>query len=189
MTADFDYDAVAKEVLTSNNGALPDAVFVLGGPSNVLGMQNALSANGYLGLFTNQIEYSPNLVAPAVNAIVYTQTAPTETVVANKAMQQLVTDVKKVAPDQPIDQSVLAGYWSADLFLAAVQKAGKNLTSASLEKAANTKFTYEVEDTVGPTTFPAAHSLPTPCGALVSSNGTAYAVKVPYTCGRVVKIK
>jgi ABC-type branched-subunit amino acid transport system substrate-binding protein len=187
--ATADYDAVAKEVLTSNNGTLPDAVFVLGGPSNVLGMQQALSANGYLGFFTNQIEYSPNLVAPAVNAIVYTQTAPTETVVANKAMQQLVTDVKKVAPDQPIDQSVLAGYWSADLFLAAVQKAGKNLTSASLEKAANTKFTYEVEDTVGPTTFPAAHSLPTPCGALVSSNGTAYAVKVPYTCGRVVPIK
>ena len=74
-----DYDAVAKEVLTSNNGTLPDAVFVLGGPSNVLGMQQALSANGYLGLFTNQIQYSPNLVAPAVSAFVYTQTAPTET--------------------------------------------------------------------------------------------------------------
>jgi hypothetical protein len=84
---------------------------------------------------------------------------------------------------------VIAGYWSADLFLAAVQKAGKNLTTASLMKAANTKFTYEVADTVGPTTFPRAHSLPTPCGALVSSNGTAYAVKVPYACGRVVPVK
>jgi hypothetical protein len=46
-----------------------------------------------------------------------------------------------------------------------------------------------VADTVGPTVFPAAHTLPTPCGALVSSTGTAYAVKVPYTCGRVVAIK
>jgi hypothetical protein len=104
-------------------------------------------------------------------------------------MQQLVTDVQKVAPGTPIDQSVVAGYWSADLFLAAVQKAGKKLTPAALVKAANAKFTYEVENTVGPTTFPAAHSLPTPCGALVVSNGTAYAVKVPYTCGRVVPIK
>jgi hypothetical protein len=104
-------------------------------------------------------------------------------------MQQLVADVQKIAPDQPIDQGVIAGYWSADLFLAAVQKAGKNLTSASLVKAANTKFTYQVTDTVGPTTFPGAHSLPTPCGALVSSNGTAYAVKVPYSCGRVVPLK
>jgi hypothetical protein len=184
-----DYNAVAKEVLASKQGTSPDAVFVLGSASNVVGMQQALTANGFLGLFTNQIQYSPNLVAPAVGAIVYTQTAPTETVTANAAMQQLVTDVQKVAPDQPIDQSVLAGYWSADLFLAAVQKAGKRLTTASLEKAANKKFTYVVPDTVGPTTFPAAHSLPTPCGALVSSSGTAYVVKVPYTCGRVVPIK
>jgi branched-chain amino acid transport system substrate-binding protein len=184
-----DYNAVAKEVLASNNGVPPDAVFVLGGTSNVLGMQQALIANGFLGLFTNQIEYSPNLVATAVSAIVYTQTAPTETVTANAAMQQVVLDVQKVAPGHPIDQSVLAGYWSADLFLAAVQKAGRHLTVASLEKAANAKFTYEVADTVGPTRFPAAHSLPTPCGALVSSHGTAYTVKVPYTCGRVVPIK
>jgi hypothetical protein len=184
-----DYNAVAKEVLASNNGKSPDAVFVLGGASNVLGMQQALAANGYLGLFTNEIEYSPYLVAPAVGAMVYTQTAPTETVTVNAAMQQLVRDVQKVAPGQPIDQSVLAGYWSADLFLAAVQKAGRHLTVASLEKAANVKFTYEVADTVGPTRFPAAHSLPTPCGALVSSSGTAYAVTVPYKCGRVVPIK
>ena len=57
-------------------------------------------------------------------------------------MPQLVADVQKVAPDQPIDQSVIAGYWSADLFLAAVKKAGKNLTAASLLKAANHNFTY-----------------------------------------------
>ena len=184
-----DYDAVAKAVVTSNNGGIPDAVFVVGVPSNVFGMQQALTANGYLGLFTNQIQYAPNLVAPAVSAYVLTQTAPVESAADNPAMQQLVADVQKVAPDQPIDQAVVAGYWSADLFLAAVQKAGKKLTTASLERAANTNFRYEVAETVGPTTFPAAHSLPTPCGALVSSTGTAYAVKVPYTCGRVVPIK
>jgi hypothetical protein len=184
-----DYNAVAKEVMASNNGNIPDAIFVLGGASNVLGMQQALTTNGYLGLFTNQIEYAPDLVAPAVGAIVLTQTAPVETAGENPAMQQLVADVQKVAPGTPVDQSVIAGYWSADLFLAAVQKAGKKLTPASLVKATNTKFTYEVENTVGPTTFPAAHSVPTPCGALVASNGTAYAVKAPYTCGRVVPIK
>ena len=184
-----DDDAVAKEVLTSNNGGIPDAVFVLGGPSNVLGMQQALTANGYLGLFTNQIQYAPNLVAPAVSTFVLTPTAPLETAPQNPAVQQLIADVQKVAPDQPIDQAVVAGYWSADLFLAAVRKAGKQLTPTALERAANTRFTYQVANTVGPTTFPAAHSLPTPCGALVSSNGTAYAVAVPYTCGRVVPIK
>jgi ABC-type branched-subunit amino acid transport system substrate-binding protein len=182
-----DYGPAAQAVLTSNAGKAPDAVFVLGGTSNVLGMQQALTAANFAGTVTNQIEYAPNLVAPAVNATVFTQTAPVETA-DNAAMKQLVADVQKVAPDQPIDQSVVAGYWSADLFLAALQKAGKKLTSAALVKAANAKFTYEVADTVGPTTFPAAHSLPTPCGALVTSNGTAYAVKVPYTCGRVVPV-
>jgi branched-chain amino acid transport system substrate-binding protein len=184
-----DYNAVATEVLASNAGKSPDAVFVVGNVSNVLGMQLALGAAGFLGLFTNQIEYGPNFVAPANGAIVMTQTAPTESAPSNPAMAQLVADVQKVAPGLPIDQSVIAGYWSADLFLAAVQKAGKKLTSAALVKAANDKFTYKVANTVGPTTFPAAHSRPTPCGALVASNGTAYAVKVPYTCGRVVPVE
>jgi branched-chain amino acid transport system substrate-binding protein len=184
-----DYTAVAKEVVTSNKGTTPNVVFVVGNASNVFGMQQALVAAGYSGPITNRIQYSPNLVAPATGVFVPTQTAPLETAADNPAMKQLVDDVQKVAPDQPIDQSVVAGYWSADLFLAAVQKAGKDLTPASLERAANAKFTYEVDKTVGPTTFPAAHSLPTPCGALVQSNGTAYVVKVPYTCGRVVKIK
>ena len=113
--------------------------------------------------------YGPNLVAPAVGSMVMTPTAPVESAATNPAMAQLVADVQKVAPGQPIDQSVVAGYWSADLFLAAVQKAGKQLTAASLVKAANRKFTYEVADTVGPITFPAAHSVPAPCGALVAS--------------------
>lgn len=189
VPATADYGAVAKAVLSSNDGHAPDAIFLLGGPSNVVGMEQAITASGYLGLVTNQIQYAPNLVAPAVNALVFTQTAPTESAASNAAMQQLVADVQKIAPDQPIDPGVIAGYWSADLFLAAVRKAGKQLTTGSLLRAANRKFTYQVADTVGPTTFPGAHALPTPCGALVSSNGTAYAVKVPYSCGRVVPIK
>jgi ABC-type branched-subunit amino acid transport system substrate-binding protein len=187
--ATADYNAIAREVVTSNGGSIPNAVFVVGGPSNVYGMQQALSANGYLGLFTNRIGYAPNLVAPAASTVVFTQTAPTESASTNAAMQQLVDDVHRIAPDQPIDQGVIAGYWSADLFLAALQKAGKNLTPATLVSAANRKFTYEVPNTVGPTTFPAAHAVPTPCGALVASDGSTYSVKVPYTCGRVVRVK
>ena len=79
-------------------------------------------------------------------------------------MKQLVADVQKVAPDQPIDQSVVAGYWSADLFLAAVQKAGKNLTSHRSRRPPTTSSRTRSPNTVGPTTFPAAHYAPTPCG-------------------------
>ena len=189
LPATLDYDAVAKEVLASNAGQPPDSVFVVGNVSNVLGMQNALRANSFLGVITNPLLYGPNLVAPAIGSMVLSQTAPVESAATNPAMAQLVADVQKVAPDQPVDQSVIVGYWSADLFLAAVQKAGKQLTTASLLKAANRKFTYQVANTVGPITFPAAHSVPAPCGALVASNGTAYEVKVPYTCSRLVPVK
>jgi ABC-type branched-subunit amino acid transport system substrate-binding protein len=184
-----DYGAIATAVVTSNNGKAPDAVFVVGGTSSVLGMQQALVAGAYPGVVTNQIQYDPGLVAPSIGVFVPTQTAPVESQADNPAMKQLVADVQKVAPDQPIDQSVIAGYWSADLFLTALKKAGKKPTPAVLAKVANSNFTYRVPNTVGPTTFPAAHSVPTPCGALVQSSGTDYAVKVPYTCGRVVPIK
>jgi ABC-type branched-subunit amino acid transport system substrate-binding protein len=184
-----DENAVAQEIVTSNSGTIPDAVFVVGNPSNVLGMQQALGANGFLGFFTNRIQYAPNFVAPAINAFVLTQTAPVESASTNPAMQQLIADVQRIAPQQPIDPAVVAGYWSADLFLAAVERAGRQLTPAALVKAANTKFEYVVPDTVGPTSFPSGHAVPTPCGALVTSNGTAFSVKVPYTCGRVIQVE
>ena len=164
-------------------------MFVVGNVSNVLGMQNALRANGFLGVFTNQIMYGPNLVAPAVGSVVMTQTAPVESAATNPAMAQLVADVQKVAPgraDRPVgDRGLLVGRPLPGRGAEGGQAAHRRVAGEGGEH----KFTYEVPDTVGPTTFPAAHSVPTPCGALVASNGTAYEVKVPYTCGRVVKVK
>jgi ABC-type branched-subunit amino acid transport system substrate-binding protein len=189
LPATADFGALTQDILAGNGGKYPDAIFVVGNISNVLGVQQALSSTGFLGLLTTQLMYAPNLVAPAVGTYVMVQTAPTESAATNPAVAQMIADVQNAAPGTPITQAVAAGYWSADLFLAAVKKAGKNLTPASLVKAANAKFTYEVAGTVGPTTFPAAHSAPTPCGALVTSNGTAYSVKVPYTCGAVVPVK
>ena len=153
-------------------------------------MQQALIANGYLGLFTNQIQYAPNLVAPAVERVrPDADRAGRERGRPTRRCSSSSPTCRRSRPDQPIDQSVIAGYWSADLFLAAVQKAGQEPHARVARTRRQPKFTYEVPNTVGPTVFPAAHSMPTPCGALVSSNGTAYAVKVPYTCGRVVPIR
>ncbi len=184
-----DYAGLASAVLGANGGKPPDVVFVVGGYSNVVEMQKALRDGGYLGLFTDAIEYDPDLVASSTASAVMIQTAAVETASTNPAMQQLVTDVHAVAPDLPIDQSVVAGYWSADMFIAAVKRAGKNLTVAGLLKKANKGFTYTVPNTVGPTKFPAAHNEATPCGSLVHSDGSAYTVLVPYTCGKVVKVK
>jgi ABC-type branched-subunit amino acid transport system substrate-binding protein len=184
-----DYVGLATTVMTANAGKPPDVVFVVGGYSNVVETQNALRAGGYTGMFTDTIEYDPDLVVSSSTTAVMVQTAAVETAATNPAMQQLSTDVHAVAPEAPIDQSVVAGYWSADMFIAAVKRAGKNLTVERFLQQANKDFTYKVPNTVGPTKFPAAHNEPTPCGSLVRSDGSAYTVAVPYTCGKVVKVK
>ena len=183
-----DYDALAKQLLTVNGGAAPDVVFVAASYANVAQLRQALRNNGYAGVFTDTVEYEPDLVAAATGALVLVPTAAVETAATNPAMQQLVVDVSAVAPGHPIDQSTVAGYWSADLLIAAVERAGPKLTPDRLVRRANAKFTYRVKDTVGPVRFPAAHDEPAPCGTLVQGTGSTYAVAVPYRCGKVVDV-
>jgi ABC-type branched-subunit amino acid transport system substrate-binding protein len=183
-----DYGALAAGVMNAAAGTPPDAVFLVGRYPNVVLTKKALRDLGFAGLFTDAIEYDPALVAAAQDSSVMVQTAALETAATNPSLQQLIADVRAIAPDRPIDQSVTAGYWSADLFIAAVERAGKNLTVAKLVETANAGFTYRVPDTVGPTKFPRAHDAPTPCGSLVRSEGAAFGVQVPYTCGKVVRV-
>ncbi|MET0627331.1 MAG: ABC transporter substrate-binding protein [Acidimicrobiia bacterium] len=183
-----DYAALAQAVLTSNAGGAPDAVFVMASYANVAQLHQAMKAAGYLGQFTNTVEYEPDLVAAATGSLVLLPTAAVESASTNPPMAQLVADVTAIAPGVPIDQSVVAGYWSADLLVAAVQRAGRNLTPESLVAKANKKFTYRVKGAVGPVPFPTAHDEPAPCGSLVVSSGTAYAVAQPYRCGKVVDV-
>ena len=184
-----DYGPLAQGVLTANAGKPPDAVFAVGSPSNLVLLQRALRVAGYLGIFTDTDEYDPELVTSSIGTSVELPTAPVESAANIPAMQQLVTDVQAVAPGVAIDQSILAGYFAADLFVAAVKRAGKNLTVERFQQKANDKFTYQVTGTVGPTKFPAAHNAPTPCGSLVRSDGLAYREVVPYSCGKIVKVK
>jgi hypothetical protein len=104
------------------------------------------------------------------------------------ANRRMVADVKAVKPDQAITPAVAAGYWSADLFVAALRKAGKHLTVARFLAAANRGFRHSVPGTVGPTSWPAMHDQGVPCGALVQSDGTRYLLAVPYACGKPVKV-
>jgi hypothetical protein len=183
------YDALGATILAANGGKAPDAVFVVASYSTVVLLQRTLRIAGFGGIFTDTNEYDPDLVSSATSTSVLLQTAPIEAAANNTAMQQLVTDVRAVDPSIPIDQGVVAGYVAADMFVAAVRRAGKDLTLERFLDRANKGFTYELDGAVGPTTFPADHNAPTPCGSLVRSDGGAYQVVVPYSCGRVVKVK
>ena len=61
-------------------------------------------------------------------------------------------NIKKVS-SAPIGQGTLGGYFSADVFIAAVKKAGKNLTPESFAKVIE-KFTYQIDGVIGPTKYP-----------------------------------
>ncbi|MFN8027730.1 MAG: ABC transporter substrate-binding protein [Acidimicrobiia bacterium] len=135
---------------------------------------------------TTQAFYRPENPALAGGLTVLLPYAPPEQ--ATAANKVLAADVERFAPGTKLTANVIAGYWAADEFVAALTKAGKGATAAKLAKTLRT-FTYTVKDTVGPTTFPGAHAQPSPCGALVQSDGTGYLPAVTYRCGNPVKVK
>ena len=59
---------------------------------------------------------------------------------------------------------------------------GKDLTVENFQKAAN-DMTYKRKGLVGPTPL-GDKPRPSPCGTLVTSNGTGYDVSVPYFCAK-----
>jgi ABC-type branched-subunit amino acid transport system substrate-binding protein len=184
-----DYSPYVTALMTANNGKPVDAVFVVTSFSNVLGLSKALLTAGFEGILTNAVAYDPRIVSAATGQTVFTQFSLPEAAPDNANMQQVVDTLKKYLPsDQAITQGVLAGYFSADFFVKAVKKAGKNLTPESLQKS-TAKMTYEIEDVVGPTPYPDAFKYGSPCGALAQSDGSAYTVAVPYDCFTNINLK
>ncbi len=176
-----DYSPFVTAIMTSNGGQPPDVAMVVTSFGNVLGLSKALLQAGFKGILTNAVAYDPALIAAAKGQSVFTQyDLPEDT--SNPKMVQIVDDIVKAGtPADKIGQGTLAGYFSADAFIAVTKKAGKNLTPDSWAKAA-AKFTYQIKGIIGPTKYPAAQTQGAPCGTLVTSTGTAYEITVPYAC-------
>jgi len=178
------YTPYVQQLMTSDNGQPPDVIMEVISATNV-GLQPALEAAGYKGAMVNYIQYSPATVAAAKGAYVYLQFAPYQAATTNPAVATMIKQVKAVAPNAPLTQGIEAGYFAADQFIAALKKAGKNLTPTTFEKAANS-MTYQIKTTVGPTSFPKGHTVPTSCGSMVTSNGTTWKVAYAYLCTNAV---
>jgi hypothetical protein len=94
--------------------------------------------------------------------------------------------VEAFKPGTKPSLALSAGYFSADMFIQAVKnalKSSKTLTSASVQKAAS-KMTYQVKDTIGPTTYPASYKYAVKsCATLeYDADGTAFSIVQPFTC-------
>ncbi|HZP31476.1 MAG TPA: ABC transporter substrate-binding protein [Acidimicrobiia bacterium] len=176
-----DYTPYVQALMTSASGKAPDVIFVTTAFANVLGLSGALLQAGYKGILTNAVAYDPALIKAATGQSVFTQfDLPEDT--SNANMVQIVKDMNNGGvPTNKIGQPALAGYFAADMFIAVTKKAGKNLTPDSWAKALS-KFTYQIKGVVGPTKYPQSQTQGAPCGTLVTSNGTAYEISVPYAC-------
>lgn len=182
-----DFKPFSQDIMTSNGGQPPDIIIILfASIPSTLGLQGELLAAGFDGPIENTQTYDPQLAAPSKGGSVYVQFGAFETADEVPGVKQMVDDLE--AADAPLGVLSAVGYLSADMFIAALKKAGKNLTTASFQKAAS-KLKYNVEKTAGPTSFPKDRVQPGVCGTLVTSNGTGYDVTVPYFCGEAVKAK
>jgi hypothetical protein len=95
----------------------------------------------------------------------------------------MLEDVQKVDPSQKeLTQDIAIGYYSADIFLNALKRTGKNLTRETFLKTINDGTGYEVKDGLGKVSYPEAHKNSVPCGSLVQIKDGKYVEKVPLTC-------
>lgn len=182
-----DYTPVATEILAAADGQPPDVVFLTGAFPNVIGISGKLRELGYQGVLTNALGYDPRLVSVLAGTTALAAFEPFESASTNPTMQRLIDDVMAVQPEAALTPQLAAGYFSADLFVKVARKVGRRLTPERFLDVANDDFEWRLKKTAGPTTFPDGHTVSTPCGALVQSDGSAFQVALPYRCGELIE--
>ena len=97
---------------------------------------------------------------------------------------QIVLLVQLQQVDQTLranTQAVESGWLTADFLIAALKKAGPNLTREALYNAVNSGFTYDNGGVSVPVKWPVAHSLIQVGATFIQDEGTSYKVLVPLT--------
>jgi hypothetical protein len=182
-----DFTPYAQAILNANGGKAPDVVSHVTTAPNVIGLQSALTRAGFKGPQENAVTYDPSYLSnPASRAALeggYVFIQYQDFQGQSAANDQMLKDVQAVDPNQKeLTQDLAIGYYSADIFLHHLQKAGKNLSRESFLKAANDGSSYEVKGGIGAVSFPTNHKDSVPCGSLVQISGGKYVEKVPLTC-------
>jgi hypothetical protein len=188
-----DFSPYAQAILSSNGGKAPDLMFHVTTVPNTIGLSAALKAAGFKGPQENAVIYDPAFLksAQAQQALDggYTFIQYGSFQEDTAANRQMLKDVEAVDPGQKsLTQDIAIGYYSADIFLHHLQKAGKNLSRAGFIKAANDGSSYEVPGGLGKISFPDNHQNSVACGSLVQIKGNTYVAKVPLTCYKNVPL-
>ncbi len=178
-----DYTPYAQALLESNDGQAPDVIYSSIAPTSALGLTSLINSNGYTGTYLSPF-YSPLLIGPLKGAYVFVQFAGFEA--DSPGIKKMNEQIEAFKPGTKPSLTLAAGYFSADMFIKAVQaslKTSKTLTSASVQKAAS-QMTYQIKDTIGPTVYPASFKLGTQaCSTLYyDADGTAFDIVQPFKC-------
>jgi ABC-type branched-subunit amino acid transport system substrate-binding protein len=168
-----DFTAVVQKVMAGN----PSAVDMLTTAGNGIGMLKALQQAGYKGVIQT-VFYAPQLIKPLQDSYVSLGWATPES--TSPQMQKVVQTLTN-AGVTTIGLGEMAAYFSADYFVKLLQATGKNLTAKAFQQAA-AKYTYKIQNVIGPTYYPQGFQVGPSCTTFAKSNGTAFEVSVPYTC-------
>ena len=177
-----DYAPYAQALVTANAGKAPDVIYTTITPISSLSLINLIKTGGYTGTFMSPF-YSPILLKALSGAYVFVQFAGYET--KSKGIDQFKADVEAVKPNFSGSITLAGGYFGADFFIAAVKQAlktSKTITTASIKKAA-AAMTYQIKDTIGPTSYPKAYKGPYPsCTTLLYDDGNAFNIVEKFFC-------
>jgi branched-chain amino acid transport system substrate-binding protein len=174
-----DYTPYATQLLTSNGGKQPDLINAALDTIGASSLYKKLKELGYKGKFLTYAVYDPRIASLSdgiYNEITFAPWEQTKT----PAVAQMIKDVNAIDTKSPRSLAMAAGYWSADLFLQLLKKAGKNLTRERFISAGNKKFSFNGQGGTANLQFPASHTEAAGGLALVAGNGKGYDVTAPF---------
>jgi ABC-type branched-subunit amino acid transport system substrate-binding protein len=181
-----DWSPYVNKIMKSADGKAPDVVVsVMAGGKFNSGLYAALKKAGYKGLITDATSYDPKVLADpqTLQALEGVYSAPQfEPFESNvPEVVKMVADLRRTGGANVVpDQHMATGYWSADVFLAMLQKAGKDLTRDSFFKAVQT-FSYENKG-IGRLRLPSGKTESNGCGALVKLDGGRFTIAQNLRC-------
>ena len=152
-----DYTPYAQKALTANNGASPDLIQCVCSFADTLGLYKKVEQLGYKGVFQGFTDYDPRILGTSQGIITEIEFAPFEDASRIPAVQQMITDLNNYKSGVTHSLPVASGYWTADLLIQGLKKAGPNLSREALYNALNGGFSYDYGGAVGPIAFPADH--------------------------------
>lgn len=181
-----DVSPFVNSLLTSNSGKAPDVIYI---QATLAGTKiaNALQSGGFKGMIIMP-SYSPLLLGqPGYDGVyVNTQLGMDPSLPPNVEMMNAVHAIKA---DQKMSLALIAGYYTADLFIKGLEATGRDLTVESFLKTLNDGFTYSVDGVVGKSTWPANHETPVPCSVMTKVENKQFDYIQKLVCGTNITIK